>query len=180
MACHSISQRDCCPGGQGSDRAWRSPSPSFHPATSTAGHCRPFEPQSDRPPFAARSGDSLEATVRGLRYRPRKRLGIVLRRQVLYAGRIPVQGSPGRRVLQANRNSTVWDLGANTGYFSRLACELGISTIAFDFDPACVEWIYLEARARNETRLLPLMSTCSTPAPHGLAQSRTPLDFRPR
>ena len=33
---------------------------------------------------------------------------------------------------------TVWDLGANTGLFSRIASNKGIQTICFDIDPACV------------------------------------------
>jgi hypothetical protein len=34
---------------------------------------------------------------------------------------------------------TVWDLGANTGRFSRIASRQGILTIASDLDPAAVE-----------------------------------------
>jgi hypothetical protein len=34
--------------------------------------------------------------------------------------------------------STLWDLGANTGVYSRIAAERGIETLAFDVDPACV------------------------------------------
>ena len=37
---------------------------------------------------------------------------------------------------------SVWDLGANTGLFSRLAAEWGIPTVAFDIDPAAVEKHY--------------------------------------
>ena len=47
-----------------------------------------------------------------------------------------------RRVAPA----TVWDLGANTGVFSRLAGKLSCYTCAFDIDPACVERAYLEGR----------------------------------
>jgi len=42
---------------------------------------------------------------------------------------------------------TVWDVAANTGEYSRLAAGRGISTIAFDIDPAAVE--------RNQSRLDP-------------------------
>ena len=42
---------------------------------------------------------------------------------------------------------------------------MGLSTVAFDFDPACIEQIYLEARARGETRLLPLVLDLFNPSP---------------
>ena len=37
----------------------------------------------------------------------------------------------------------VWDLGANTGIFSRLASDQRINTISFDIDPLAVEKNYL-------------------------------------
>jgi ribosomal protein L11 methylase PrmA len=61
--------------------------------------------------------------------------------------------------------ASVWDLGANTGYFSRIAAESGASTIAFDMDPACVERAYLDAKQRGESRLLPLVLDLFNPTP---------------
>ena len=51
--------------------------------------------------------------------------------------------------LDLVRPESVWDLGANTGRFSRLASDRGIPTAAFDFDPACVELNYRDVRARE-------------------------------
>ena len=48
--------------------------------------------------------------------------------------------------------ATVWDLGANTGHFSRLASARGIVTMAFDLDPACVERNYLDSPALEDRR----------------------------
>lgn len=42
--------------------------------------------------------------------------------------------------------STVWDLGANDGTYSKIASELGSSVVAFDIDPAAVEAGYLKAK----------------------------------
>ena len=67
--------------------------------------------------------------------------------------------------LEEVRPSSVWDLGANTGRFSRLASDRGISTVAFDLDPDCVEACYQEVRARKETRLLPLIMDLFNPSP---------------
>ena len=59
---------------------------------------------------------------------------------------------------------TVWDLGANTGLFSRLAARAGASTVAFDVDPACVERNYLACRKQNERRVLPLCLDLTNPS----------------
>ena len=61
---------------------------------------------------------------------------------------------------------TVWDLGANTGLFSRVASQRRIQTIAFDLDPACVEKNYLECRLKDETQLLPLLLDLTNPSPN--------------
>jgi predicted RNA methylase len=45
---------------------------------------------------------------------------------------------------------SVWDLGANTGVFSRLASANGIQTVAFDIDPAAVEFNYLRYRTKSQ------------------------------
>ncbi len=59
----------------------------------------------------------------------------------------------------------VWDLGSNTGYFSRLACQSGTFTVSFDSDPACVEQNYLEMKEQGETKLLPLLLDVFNPTP---------------
>jgi ribosomal protein L11 methylase PrmA len=59
----------------------------------------------------------------------------------------------------------VWDLGANTGMFSRIASDSGAFTVAFDFDPAAVELNYLDARKRQEPRILPLIQNLTNPSP---------------
>ena len=58
----------------------------------------------------------------------------------------------------------VWDLGANVGFYSRVAAEMGIGTISFDVDPAAVEKNYLECRQRGETRVLPLVLDLTNPS----------------
>jgi len=60
---------------------------------------------------------------------------------------------------------TVWDLGANTGEFSRLASALGIQTIAFDIDPGAVQQNYLRMKANKEKHLLPLIMDLTNPSP---------------
>jgi ribosomal protein L11 methylase PrmA len=60
---------------------------------------------------------------------------------------------------------TVWDLGANTGLFSRIASRKGIPTVCFDIDPACVEINYLTAASEGETNILPLLLDLTNPSP---------------
>lgn len=59
----------------------------------------------------------------------------------------------------------VWDLGANTGLFSRIASDRGIQTISFDIDPAAVEKNYLECVEKGETNILPLLLDLTNPSP---------------
>ncbi len=58
-----------------------------------------------------------------------------------------------------------WDLGANTGIYSRLAAERGAYTIASDVDPAAVEKNYLRARQEKEGKILPLLLDLTNPSP---------------
>ncbi|MBI1952878.1 MAG: SAM-dependent methyltransferase [Candidatus Omnitrophica bacterium] len=63
------------------------------------------------------------------------------------------------------RPKSVWDLGANTGAFSRIASRQGIHTLAFDADPLCVEKDYLQCCEEGETCLLPLVMDLTNPSP---------------
>lgn len=67
--------------------------------------------------------------------------------------------------LETIRPAQVWDLGANTGVFSRLAAEMGILTVSSDIDPAAVEKNYREAREKKETNLVPLVLDLTNPSP---------------
>ena len=59
----------------------------------------------------------------------------------------------------------VWDLGANTGAFSRIASEQGALTISVDADPAAVEKNYRDCVAENRANLLPLVIDLTNPSP---------------
>lgn len=61
--------------------------------------------------------------------------------------------------------ATVWDVGANTGQFSKVAARQGAHAVALDSDPACVETLYLEARAEQLGTLLPLVADLASPSP---------------
>src|SRR4029079_18347111 len=67
--------------------------------------------------------------------------------------------------LRLAQPSTVWDLGANTGVFSQIACDLGCFTCAFDVDPACVEYGYLGGRKTTHANFLTLRLDLTNPSP---------------
>lgn len=84
-------------------------------------------------------------------------------------------------MLRSLSPDTVWDLGANTGEFSRISVEAGArSVVAFDVDPAVVERHYLRLRERGERAILPLVMDLTNPDPaQGWAhQERTSLEKR--
>lgn len=62
--------------------------------------------------------------------------------------------------------TTLWDLGANTGEFSRVASAKGIRTVAWDIDPAAVELAYRAVRESGEVNLLPLRQDLMNPSPN--------------
>jgi len=70
-----------------------------------------------------------------------------------------------RQFLDRSQPATVWDLGANTGVFSRSASSRGIPTLAFDIDPDAVEQNYLQCRTEKNAHLLPLLIDLTNPSP---------------
>jgi SAM-dependent methyltransferase len=60
---------------------------------------------------------------------------------------------------------SIWDLGANTGRFSRIALQKGSTIISFDIDPAAVELNYHQLKKDGEIRLLPLLLDLTNPSP---------------
>ena len=67
--------------------------------------------------------------------------------------------------LEKIRPHSVWDLGANTGEFSRIASNCGINIVSFDIDPAAVEKNYLSCKAQRTPNLLSLIMDLTNPSP---------------
>lgn len=68
-------------------------------------------------------------------------------------------------MMESLRPAIVWDLGANTGRFSRIAAARGALTVAWDIDPSCVEENYAEVRRSGMRHLLPLWVDLTNPSP---------------
>jgi ribosomal protein L11 methylase PrmA len=67
--------------------------------------------------------------------------------------------------IERIKPSSLWDLGANIGRFSRLSSSKGIPTIAFDIDPGAVELNYLHCVSQREKNILPLLQDLTNPSP---------------
>lgn len=110
--------------------------------------------------------DSLSAAVRRLTWRPEKTAWADYYRANKYSDQ--AMDEKARIVagwLERIGPGMIWDLGANTGRFSRLSSERGNLTIACDIDPGAVELNYQDCRARAEAHCLPLVMDLTNPSP---------------
>lgn len=85
-------------------------------------------------------------------------------------------------MVETVRPRQVWDLGANTGRYSRIAAATGASVLAFDVDPAAVEANYRCMKENREDNLLPLLLDLTNPSP-GIGwhnREREPIESRGR
>jgi hypothetical protein len=110
--------------------------------------------------------DNLESAVKKLKWTSQKTEWVDYYRAAPYSERAILQ----KKCIVSNyldkvSQQIVWDLGANTGPFSRIASQKGVQTISFDIDPACVERNYLECLQSHETNILPLLLDLTNPSP---------------
>ena len=70
-----------------------------------------------------------------------------------------------QQLIERVQPEMVWDLGANTGRFSRLASQSDIPTVAFDIDPAAVEKNFLACIRDGDRNMLPLVLDLTNPSP---------------
>jgi ribosomal protein L11 methylase PrmA len=68
------------------------------------------------------------------------------------------------KMIDSVNPKQVWDLGANTGLFSRLSSKKKIFTVSFDVDPAAVEKNYLDIKKNNDKNILPLILDLTNPS----------------
>ncbi len=70
-----------------------------------------------------------------------------------------------KKLLNQTDATSAWDLGANNGFFSRVASEKGLPSVAFDIDPAAVEMNWREVKEKGEQDILPLLMDLTNPSP---------------
>jgi len=110
--------------------------------------------------------ESLEATVLGLKWEPAGTEWVEYYDSTNYTeAAFDHKKELIAEWLEGLQPKTVWDLGANTGVFSRQAAGLGAHTVAFDIDPAAVEQNYRQVKQDKEQNLLPLVLDLTNPSP---------------
>ena len=111
--------------------------------------------------------DNLESTIKNLNWQPRGTEWANYYKETNYSRK----ATKHKKQIVVNflkklKPKTVWDLGANTGSFSRLASKRGVQTISFDIDPVAVEKNYLESVSKKEANVLPLLLDLTNPSPN--------------
>src|SRR5690554_4670141 len=111
--------------------------------------------------------ENLESTIRKLRWSPQETDWAAYYDHTNYSDQSfeNKKNAVARLIRQVNP-TTVLDLGANTGVFSRLVQGLDdCLVISMDVDPGAVEMNYLEAKRAGETHILPLVMDLTNPSP---------------
>jgi hypothetical protein len=114
--------------------------------------------------------DSLDRTVRQLSWKPSRTLWSTYSSHLNYSDAAQER----KRLLVAQMLTavqsrsglaSVWDLGGNTGSYSRLAAETGARVISFDSDQAVIEYQFTTMTATESARILPLVQNLANPSP---------------
>jgi hypothetical protein len=125
-----------------------------------------LDQRSSSPRAALALVDSLERAIDGVRWSPRSNWTSYYDDQASYAPEsFAHKVNVVTQWLERVRPSRLWDLGANTGYFSKLSARQGALTLALDADPACVEALNQDTKRENIGGLLPLVYDLTNPSP---------------
>ncbi len=125
--------------------------------------------------------DRLRRTVEGLRWEPGRSTWSEYQREHSYDD-ADLQRKAGfvERILAVRRWPLVWDLGCNTGSYSRLAAKHADYVLALDADHVVVERLYRALDDGGPANVLPLVADVANPSP-GLGwrgRERLPLGDR--
>jgi len=110
--------------------------------------------------------DSLESAIKGLEWNPPKtEWGDYYGFTNYSDDAFNLKKNMVEKYIDKINPSLVFDLGANTGEFSRLAGKKGIKVASFDIDPLAVEKNYLDCKSNSEKNILPLLLDLTNPSP---------------
>ncbi len=111
--------------------------------------------------------DSLEGAVKGLKWNPKgTEWGDYYEGNLNYLpASLRYKANLVEKFLSVVKPKTVWDLGGNTGLFSRIASNKGIFTVSSDIDPAAIEINYRTIVEKGEKNILPLLIDLTNPSP---------------
>jgi hypothetical protein len=63
------------------------------------------------------------------------------------------------------RKKLSWDIGCNTGTYSRILAESSGTVVAMDRDPLAIEWLYRALAGEKNGQILPLVTDITDPSP---------------
>ncbi len=69
------------------------------------------------------------------------------------------------KIIDMDKDSIIWDLGANDGKYSRIASKYSDNVISFDIDINAVNRNYLMVKENSEKSILPLILDLTNPSP---------------
>jgi ribosomal protein L11 methylase PrmA len=109
--------------------------------------------------------ESLESFVRGIRWVPQGTEWADYEEAHGYGQEsLDLKAERVRTAVERTAPARVWDLGANTGAFSRIARDAGASVIAVDADPAAVDRNFRREQ-NGPGGILPLLVDLAQPSP---------------
>ena len=109
--------------------------------------------------------DSLTGTIRGLNWKPQGTEWGDYYSDTNYTD----SAMEGKRTLVekflGGPHKMVWDFGANTGEFSRIAAKQSSVVVSWDIDPAAIEKHYRHVTEKGPENVLPLLLDLANPSP---------------
>lgn len=70
-----------------------------------------------------------------------------------------------RSVTETRKYKLIYDLGCNTGVFSRIAAEGSDYVVAVDFDALAIDHLYQSLKLESNTKIQPLIGNIADPSP---------------
>jgi len=109
--------------------------------------------------------DSLETTIHALDWKPLATEWAQYYDSTNYdASSFEMKKRIVKEASDAFKPKMIWDLGANTGEFSRATLPGADLCVCFDIDPGAVEINYISIRKNNEDKILPLVLDLTNPS----------------
>jgi SAM-dependent methyltransferase len=112
--------------------------------------------------------DSLRSAVDGLKWTPEQRIwrDYYQDSESYSASAQDAKLINISRFLEQIKPGVVWDLGCNTGVYSRMAAAAGAKVVVgADYDHACVDLLYQQERSSGVSVIFPLLVDLANPSP---------------